>query len=533
MAKRKSNVAKAWKAARAHDEALANDAFAQQLETAQTAHNASAVHRQAALLKPYTPPPGVVPEGIALPHRQAEAPSPFSASSAPSSSSETPQGEHVSHRFMPFPLMGEDHASSLFGAAAQGASQPEGQMFAEGIGFPGYSYLSALSLRGEYRNIVETISREITRKWGCFKTRNGDDPQKQDKLAQLHRACAQFKIRHLFHEMVRYDGYFGVGHLFIDVGNHTDSAELATPLLLDKAKITKGSIRAFRAVEPMWCTPHSYESANPIDPWYYKPQLWWVQATAIHTTRLMQLISRPLPDILKPAYNFGGLPLTLMAKPYVDNFLRTRQSVSDLVHSFSVMALKTDLSQKGSGVRSRAGALRQRARLFTTLRDNMGLMLLDNSEELQNISTPLGALDKLQAQSQEHIASIANIPLVKFTGMTPSGLNASSDGELRVFYDTMAALRESLLSPAMEHIARLLMLHLWGEIDEDIHFVWDPLFELNTLEKTQVEKTQADIAHTYVNAGITTAEEERQRLRLEMGSPYNGLHLGPLPPSRA
>jgi hypothetical protein len=33
-----------------------------------------------------------------------------------------------------------------------------------------------------------------------------------------------------------------------------------------------------------------------------------------------------------------------MAKPYVDIWLTTRQSVADLIHSFSVMVLMTDLS---------------------------------------------------------------------------------------------------------------------------------------------------------------------------------------------
>ena len=39
------------------------------------------------------------------------------------------------------------------------------------------------------------------------------------------------------------------------------------------------------------------------------------------------------------------------------------------------------------------------------------------------------------AQSQEQISSVSRIPLVKWTGISPSGLNASSEGEIRVYYD--------------------------------------------------------------------------------------------------
>lgn len=48
------------------------------------------------------------------------------------------------------------------------------QMASEGIGFPGYPYLSALALRGEYQNIVGTRTKEFFRKWGHFQSRSGD-----------------------------------------------------------------------------------------------------------------------------------------------------------------------------------------------------------------------------------------------------------------------------------------------------------------------------------------------------------------------
>lgn len=54
-------------------------------------------------------------------------------------------------------------------------------------------------------------------------------------------------------------------------------------------------------------------------------------------------MSHDVLDILKPTYNFGGLSLAQMTKPYVDNWLRTRQSVSDQINAFSVVALSTNM----------------------------------------------------------------------------------------------------------------------------------------------------------------------------------------------
>ena len=42
------------------------------------------------------------------------------------------------------------------------------------------------------------------------------------------------------------------------------------------------------------------------------------------------------------------------------------------------------------------------------------------------------------------MCSVSGQPLVKFTGITPNGLNASSDGEIRVFYDDIHAEQEAV-----------------------------------------------------------------------------------------
>jgi hypothetical protein len=51
--------------------------------------------------------------------------------------------------------------------------------------------------------------------------------------------------------------------------------------------------------------------------------------TEVHASRMPAFVGHPVPDMLKPAYSFGGLSLSQMAKPYVDIWLQTRESVGD------------------------------------------------------------------------------------------------------------------------------------------------------------------------------------------------------------
>ncbi len=90
-------------------------------------------------------------------------------------------------------------------------------------------------------------------------------------------------------------------------------------------------------------------------------------------------------------------------------------------------------------------------------RDNRGLQIVDKeTEELNNVSTLLTGLSKLQAQSQEHIAAISGIPLVKLLRITPSGLNASSEGEIRSFYDKIEAFQEDVIRQPIQKILEII-----------------------------------------------------------------------------
>jgi phage-related protein (TIGR01555 family) len=244
----------------------------------------------------------------------------------------------------------------------------------------------------------------------------------------------------------------------------------------------------------------------------------------VHASRLLTFISRPVPDLLKPAYAFGGLSLTQIAKPYVDNWLRTRQSVSDLISNFSTMVLGTNMQSILNGGASTE--LFKRAQLFNQTRDNRGLMTIDkDTESLTNVAVPLGSLDKLQAQSQEHMSAVTGIPLVILLGITPTGLNTSTEGELTAFYSWILAQQEALFTPLLSKLINLIQLSLYGEIDPEIGFKWQPLQPLNELEMANTRKIEADTDIELIGAGVIDPHEARVRLASQEDGPYSSLDL--------
>ena len=388
-----------------------------------------------------------------------------------------------------------------------------------GGGFPGFPYLAQLATHAEFRAFASTLSTELTREWIEFTSKQDDDTDTAEKIKAIEDEFKRLNVRGVFQRAAEHDCYFGRAQIFLEI----DGADRKTPLILDPRTIKKGSLSRVVPVEAVWTTPAGYNALDPAAPDFYKPSSWFMLGQEVHASRLMTVVTRPLPDILKPAFNFAGMSLSQLAEPYVDNWLRTRQSVADLINNFSTTALKTSMDQILQGDDDGADLL-NRADLFTATRSNKGLMLLDmEREELVQINTPLSGLHELQAQSQEHMCSVSRMPAIILTGISPSGLNASSDGEIRIFYDWIAAQQEAHWREPLEVILKAVQLSLFGEIDPDIGFTFVPLYQMTPAEEADIRSKDGVTDCAYVAAGIIDPSEVRDRLAKDPNSGYMGL----------
>jgi uncharacterized protein len=396
-----------------------------------------------------------------------------------------------------------------------------------GLYFPGYQYLAELSQRSEYRAPVETLADEMTRRW--IKLASNAKGDMADKIAQIKDRMEELEVQSLFRTMEVYDGFFGRGQLYIDIQGQ--DGERDKPLTYEPAKIGKGALLGFKAIEPMWTTPVTWNASDPFKADFYKPTMWYVLGVPTHSTRLLTFISRPLPDLLKPSYNFGGISLTQLMEPYVNQWLRTRDAVSDIVYQYSILILATDMTQLLSADGQDDSSLDARLQYFNQLRNNRGVFAIDkDSEAMQQIAVPLSSLDQLMAQMQEHQCAPSHMPMVKLTGVTPSGLNASSDGEIQVWYDYIKARQVAAYGSRLKIVMDLVQLDIFGSVDPAITYQFESLTEPDGEAEARIRKADAERAQVYIDGGVISREEERERIANDPNSGYDNLSLQDLPP---
>ncbi|HIE4429991.1 TPA: DUF1073 domain-containing protein [Burkholderia multivorans] len=403
-----------------------------------------------------------------------------------------------------------------------------------GVDFIGYAALSLLSQHPLIRAMVETLADEMTRKWIEFGGQ-GSEESDTKRVQALQAATEKFHLKKAFNRSAKKTGYFGGCMLYVDMGDDTRSEaglhEIQTPLTLDSAKIRKGSFKGFRLIEPINCYPAPYNADNPLAPDYYQPSAWLIQGRKVHASRLLHFSQNEPPVLLKPAYNFFGIPLAQMALDYVDRFDTVRIAVAKLVKRFSTSILKTDMSQilNGGGYDD-ASSLQARALLWQMFGDNQGMLALDKDlEDFVQVNTPLTGLSDIVSQQLELLAAISRTPAVKLLGIAPRGFNSTGEYDEANWYDHVASQQQIVFADNLDRAIKIIQLSEFGRIDEDLTHKFVALHELSEAEKAQNRKTNAEAFAIHFDRGAISNEEERIRLASDPDSGYDSIDVDQMP----
>lgn len=381
-------------------------------------------------------------------------------------------------------------------------------------GFRGYPQLAAMSQKVEYSNMHSVFADEMTRTWIEVKSRKEGDPE----IKAMEQALIKYDVKRLIHEAVRQDSQYGVAHIYIDTGAKTDD-ELEKPLFLDPRKIPKGALKGLRVVDPTWIYPAMYNTQWPLAEGFYKPQAWFVMGKTVHESRFNDIVSRPVPDILKPSYNFGGLSLTQLMEDYVVDWRDAKKNVIKILRTLRMRGLKTDLDAR---LQDR-NEFDKRLRLAGQYQDNFGLWALDNSEELIHMQTSLSELSNLLSNYQDQLCIPSRITNLKLLGNAPAGLNASGDSELDTWHETVSGYQDGNLRKPLENIFKIIQLSEFGEIKEDIYFEFKPLDEVSEKERAEITKIRVDAVAVAADSQLVSSEEARDALKGIEGAGFENL----------
>lgn len=371
--------------------------------------------------------------------------------------------------------------------------------------FVGYGVLQQIAQQGLIRACIQTVSDDLSRKW--IKIDGCDDPQ---KLEILENELKKLHIKDLFHKAVTTTGYMGGAFIFIDTGED----DLTLPLAINdlSAELKEGSKVKFVVVDPVNVSPIEYNCINPLRDDYMQPRMWQVLGKRVHASRLLPFVENQPPMLLKPNYNFLGIPQAQILWDYVMHFNQTRASTARLLEKISLLVVQTDMDAVLSDEHG-IELFDAKMEFLERYRNNDSVFVCDKeSEGVMNVQTTIAGCTDVVRQSLELIACINRTPAVKLLGISPSGFNATGESDLKNYYDYIASKQE-LYREQIQTIINVIQLCEFGTIDPAITFKFEPLNEENKASQAMTAQTKIGALTQLVDRQAMSAEELRTAVR--------------------
>lgn len=205
--------------------------------------------------------------------------------------------------------------------------------------------------------------------------------------------------------------------------------------------------------------------SDPNEANYGMPELYRVRTQAagvpsaeffVHESRLIEVPGDPLPAKL----NRKGIPWA--GRPAVTRAFRAIRRYSEGLHwALRLLEKKQQAVHKMKGLAEAIEAeleatIRKRVEMVDSVRNALNGVAVDSEDDYQILSSDMGGVKDTLAEFQISVASETGMPVTQLFGRSASGLNATGDGDLEGFYNTVAMGREVKINPALERLVSLI-----------------------------------------------------------------------------
>lgn len=345
---------------------------------------------------------------------------------------------------------------------------------------------------------VDTVANDMTREWVEVK---GD--VEPDQLEALSKATTRLKLRNAMADTIKWARLYGgcLAVLMID-GQDTE-----TPLRLDT--ISKGQFKGLLVLDRWVVQPTLSELVTEFGPDIGKPKYYQVVADAqalvnmkIHHSRVVRVDGVDLPYWQRIAENGWGQSVLERLWDRLIPYDSVTQGAAQLVFKAHLRTYKVDGLREILAVGGKAAeGLMKQIKMIRTFQTNEGMTLMDGKDEFESHTYSFSGLSDMMLQFGQQISGALGIPLVRLFGQSPSGMSATGESDIRLYYDNIAQEQEANLREGMLKVYGALYRSEFGdEPPENFDIEFRPLWQMSDKEK-------ADVAQTITTAVVGASSE--------------------------
>jgi phage-related protein (TIGR01555 family) len=249
-----------------------------------------------------------------------------------------------------------------------------------------------------------------------------------------------------------------------------------------------------------------------VETWWYRPYINGTLMPAgaervVHESRIVMfkgvLTSRRTKQ-LNQGFDMSSLDPVYQTLMQVN---ANWQGVSHLMQDISqgVFAIKGLMEMIAAG---QEDIVRKRMELVDMARSVARSVLLDaDGETFDRKGTPLAGVPEIVNAGWQRLAAAADMSVTRLMGMSPAGLNATGESDIRKDYDRVRSYQEQQAKPALDRVVRLAA-QVAGVADPTAWGCEFPsLWQMSPKEQAELAKIVADTDKVRIDSGQVLPEE--------------------------
>lgn len=291
----------------------------------------------------------------------------------------------------------------------------------------------------------------------------------------------------------------------------TADSNPATPL--NQERVREGGLRYLSVLTRSELTADELQ-LDPRQPGFGRPIMYRMTAgneamVAIHPSRLAVFRGKTFLGIQnRQAHSGWGDSVLTSTLEKVKHLDATVANVASLVFEAKVDVI--GIKDFTMGLRDGGAAYEQlmlrRFGLAMTGKGINGTLMLDSEEEYDQKTASFSQLPELIDRFMQVVSAAAEIPMTRLFGMSPAGMNATGENDLRNYYDQVRKEQTLEMEPAMEVLDECLIRSALGDRPKEVHFNWRSLWQISEGERAEIGTKLTTAAETAIRTEAIPAE---------------------------
>lgn len=348
------------------------------------------------------------------------------------------------------------------------------------------------------KKVVDIIPNDMTREWRDWQS-GGDTIEAIERVEKSPLINLPFKLNRAL-QVARLTGG---SVIFIGINGDDHSQELVPE------RIAKDSLKYLHVLSRYEVTCGDIEH-DVTSEYYGQPSYYDVVGNnggtaRIHPSRMIRFIGAPFLDENLARSDGWGDSVLQVVYDVIHNSASAQQYTSALIPEAKTDVLYVPRLSEYLRNATTTTQLTNRFTYANTMKSMFNMLLLEgdgeNGERWEQKQISFAQLPELIRQFIQIVAGAADIPVTRFLGESPGGLNATGKSDLQNYYDNIKARQRTEMSPALHRLDEVIIRSATGARDESTYYEWAPLWGMSDKEKAEIFKMKADSVRTLVGAG--------------------------------